>query len=535
MRLAKGQGARAALLGVVLVAAALAWPDVHQGFSLHYDEAVHLVIAHALARGHGYIDESLPGSPPHRKYPPLLSLILAPFWRLSDEFPGNLAAMRLMMLAAALLSLGVSYRYLIEGERASPALALATVAAVGWNVLFLTFATLLSSEMIYFLLSMTSLLAYARFETGGRRPWLAAAVAAAAFAAATRTLGLALLGALVLHLALRRRLWAAVAALGAALTVTVPWQVWGWAAQRPYRTYPPEVANNYVGYLEQLVLHQWYERLPTMLATNIRSLADSWGFVVLPWAPIVLRGTTWSILAGLLVVLSVGWRLIRIHRKGLALADLYAAGYLTFVVLWPWPFSERFLWVVAPLLVFAAFDAFTAPIERRHAASRARRLAARVGPAILVAAILMTTLGQLWLRWSVSERYEALRENFQQMMTWIERQTPPDAVLVGTFDPLYYLMTGRRAVRLAYPDPFAIYYTREPRNEFPAAARLLAWYRQIGACWVVQEPMITEPGQITYYYRLIQALRAASGNTLQEVYRAGDGWFAIYRLQGCPA
>ena len=47
--------------------------------------------------------------------------------------------------------------------------------------------------------------------------------------------------------------------------------------------------------------------------------------------------------------------------------------------------------------------------------------------------------------------------------------------------------------------------------------------------------MITEPGQITYYYRLIRALRAASGNGLQEVYRAGDGWFAIYRLRDCPA
>jgi 4-amino-4-deoxy-L-arabinose transferase-like glycosyltransferase len=257
-------GARLGLLGVLLLSALLAWPDVRQGFSLHYDEAVHLVTAGALARGHGYVDEGLPGSPPHRKYPPVQSLILALFWRLSDNFPGNLWPMRLAMLAAALLALGASYRYLVEGERASPAVALAAVAAVGWHGPFLTFATLLSSEMTYFLLSMTSLLAYARFEARERTAWLAVAVAAAALATATRTLGLALLGALVLHLALRRRWRAALATAATALAVTVPWAVWGWMAQRPYRSFPPEVANNYVGNVEQLVLHRWVERLPTM-------------------------------------------------------------------------------------------------------------------------------------------------------------------------------------------------------------------------------------------------------------------------------
>jgi hypothetical protein len=135
----------------------------------------------------------------------------------------------------------------------------------------------------------------------------------------------------------------------------------------------------------------------------------------------------------------------------------------------------------------------------------------------------------------VADRFAAIRGNFNQMLTWIERRTPPDAVLVGTFDPLYYLATGRHAVRLAYPDPFAIYYARQQRRDFPEAARLLAWFRQIGACWVVQEPMITEPGQITFYYDLIGALRAASDGGFEEVYRAGDGWFAIYRIRGCPA
>ena len=535
-RPASARGAWIAFLGVVLVSLALAWPDVRQGFSLHYDEAVHLVTAQALARGHGYVDESLPGAPPHRKYPPVLSLVLAPFWRLSPQFPGNLAAMRFAMLVVSLLSLAISFRYLIDGERASPALALATVTAVAWHDLFITFASLLSSEMLYSLLSMASLLAYARFEAAGRGTWLVAAVATAALATATRTLGLTLLGALVLHLALRRRVWAALATFGAALCVSVPWTIWGWVAQRPYRAYPPEVANNYVGYLEQLALHRWLERLPAMLATNVRSLVDAWGFLVVPWVQLLLGGDiAWSIVAGLLVVAIVAWRSMRIARRGVTLADLYVGAYLAFVVLWPWPFSERFLVVIAPLLVFGAFGALHALVEHRAGASPAWRLGARLGIGLLVAAILMTTLGQIWFRSAVSDRLAELRENFQQMLTWIERRTPPDAVLVGTFDPLYYLATGRHAVRLAYPDPFAIYYTREQRREFPEAPRLLAWFRQIGACWVVQEPMITEPGQITYYYDLIGALRAASNGAFEEVYRAGKGWFAIYRIRGCPA
>ncbi len=235
------------------------------------------------------------------------------------------------------------------------------------------------------------------------------------------------------------------------------------------------------------------------------------------------------------MVVIVGWRLRQALCTGLTAADLYVVGYLALVALWPWPFPERFLLVIAPLVVFPAFEMVETLVDRPDRPSRACRLTAQLGPVLLVAVILLTTLGRVWLRWSVSERYEAMRENFRQMLGWVERRTPPDAVLVGAFGPLYYLMTGRHAVRLAYPDPFAFYYdTRAQRKGFPEAARLLAWYRKIGACWVVQEPMIMEPGQVTYYYGLIRALNAVSDHGLELLYRVGDGWFAVYGVRGCP-
>src|SRR5262249_22210782 len=137
-----------------------------------------------------------------------------------------------------------------------------------------------------------------------------------------------------------------------------------------------------------LVLHRWLERLPAMLTTNVRSLVDAWGFLVMPWVPVLVGGNiTWSVVAGVLVVTIVVWRATRLARRGLSLADLYVAAYLSFVVLWPWPFSERFLVVIAPLLVFGAFGALAALAERRAAASPAWRLTARLALGLLVAAI----------------------------------------------------------------------------------------------------------------------------------------------------
>jgi hypothetical protein len=45
-----------------------------------------------------------------------------------------------------------------------------------------------------------------------------------------------------------------------------------------------------------------------------------------------------------------------------------------------------------------------------------------------------------------------------QALDWVLHQTPSDARLTGNLDPMYYLFTGRKAVRAFVADPYLLFY-----------------------------------------------------------------------------
>src|SRR5580704_9575049 len=73
------------ILGLLAVCAlfAIAVAAIHptEFFGLSEDDSIYLSSARALANGHGYLLESVPGSPPATKYPVLFSWLLSWTWR----------------------------------------------------------------------------------------------------------------------------------------------------------------------------------------------------------------------------------------------------------------------------------------------------------------------------------------------------------------------------------------------------------------------------------------------------------------------
>jgi hypothetical protein len=250
----------------------------------------------------------------------------------------------------------------------------------------------------------------------------------------------------------------------------------------------------------------------------------------MPWG-------VWTGLAVVLLALVLVHRLRRISRQGPSVVDLYCACYLLVVITWPWPFPDRFLLVVSPWLVYYVTEAMAAfvALPGRRWSPRTVAFVSRFILAVLAVSTLTNTLGYVWLGWAVRENTRVVNAEFREMLRWIEQNTPPDAVLIGSSDPVYYLVTGRKAVRLSYPDPFALYYAGGTTHEFPDAGRLLQWFKRVGACYVLQDPMITNRRQILYYRSLIRALAAASAEPLATVYRGHLDAFAVYRIGDCPA
>ncbi len=92
------------LLVWAVLAFALANPNIA---GLYHDDGIYLACSKSLATGQGYRIISLPEQPYQTKYPILFSLLLAPVWWISPEFPGNIRWFQGIVIFAGLAFLWI--------------------------------------------------------------------------------------------------------------------------------------------------------------------------------------------------------------------------------------------------------------------------------------------------------------------------------------------------------------------------------------------------------------------------------------------
>lgn len=118
-------------------------------------------------------------------------------------------------------------------------------------------------------------------------------------------------------------------------------------------------------------------------------------------------------------------------------------------------------------------------------------------------------------------------------MAWIAAEVPSDAILVGDYDPGYFLYAGRRSIRLSVNDNFRVYYTDEVSKDFPEAPALATSFQRMRACYFVRDPMIGGP-EGEWLGGLLDAVQAAARSPFAIVFRSPGGWFTVYRRTDCP-
>jgi hypothetical protein len=489
-----------------------------------YDEGIYIVNGKALASGAGFRNLSLPDAPPQGKYPPFLPWLLSLVWRAWPDFPDNILAMKALVLLMGLALLVVTAGYLRTVLGFSRLDCAFVAALLGLSPYFLSYATLATSDISYALLSVSTLWLYERSKSRGRPAAFGLVLALAALAFLTRTAGALLLAALVGHLLFRRRFLCA--ALGAAVSaaVVVPWLLWSRWANAAYGNYPADVRGNYAGYVASMTSADWFREFLTVLKVNLQLLVHTWALFVMPWAPVILAP----------LILLVVYLFFRHRGIRMGAAELYCGLYLVSILIVPYPDTARYFLAIGPFLI-AYFVGGLRRLESRPAETRGASLRARVplrwALPVLVGAALATDLAAAWppVQPAAQERYAQLH----RMLDWITEHVPEDAVLVGVYDPAYYLFTGRRAVRLSVQDNFKVYYTDTVVREFPQAGELLAGFQRMRACYLIRDPMIGGREHL-YFGNLIEAIRNASASPFELVYSGGNGSFLVYKRANCP-
>ena len=426
------------------------WP-----VGVYYDDAIYLMLAKALATGEGYRYLNFPGYPAATHYPPGFPLLLAVLWKLAPTFPQNVAVFKLVN--PVLTSLAAAGLFVFARRD----LALGTAINAGAILLGFLMVPVLAVTGVLFsepLFLAVLALALPACERAVREERTKGVVVAALLAAATtlvRSIGLPLVIALVLGLALRRRYRAAGTAAAVAAGLMLPWQIW---TAMHGDNLPRVFAASYGSYSSAFgaaLESNGVGHLARVAAYNIRDLARPIGAVFAPGATVA---THWLIVATVVVVLGVG---LWISRRRAPVTALFILGYTAMVVAWPYA-PDRFLWGVWPLLMITLGVAADAGVRR----ARSRRAAGipLIADAALVVAAGALVLGlvrynargyqQTW--WDTSQRVPS--RQLMPVAEWIQQNTRPTDIIASDGDPLLALYTGRLVVPSsrwaveAYPD-----------------------------------------------------------------------------------
>lgn len=492
-----------------------------------HDDGIYLVTAKALAEGSGYRITSLPEPIPQTKYPPVFPAMLSIVWRIAPEFPQNLLLLKLVPFAGLLVWCALVHRTLLRwtGDRRASLVITLLTAASPW-ILFL--GTSLLAETWFAAFTWATLLGLVRLQRGQKRQGAALHIALLAGAAVlARTAGIALIAAGALGL-LRTRWRSAVRFASVAGLCGLTWGAWALSRQGEV---PADLATWYGGtnYASWNLIFGfgWPEKLEIL----------GWNVLHLLLSPFALMGAVpgplWSFLLLTGSLLLIGF-VVDARRRG-GVIHLFAGLYVVLVLLWAWP-PARFLAPIYPLLLLFLWRGLRATLGRCRLPAFFRR-AIRTAVLVVVCGWSATTVARsAWSarvtgiacpRPACTERWNEFRE----VLGWIQRTTPSDAVLLGNLDPMLHLYTGRPAARPFTADPYLLYYASERSAPLGTPQELVARIGALGASYIVSTPHGLF-GEDTPWQALLERTAQTYPGLLEESFRGTNPGFRVFRVRG---
>jgi len=502
----------AASVGLFLV---VGWLSLSTGdFGTFHDDGIYAVTARSLAVTGEYRITSLPGEPFQRKYPIVFPAMLVAVWRIAGDFPANIVWLKAVSLLAGAVFLCLTYGLLRSvGSSGWTAAVIAGVCAVlpatgeaANNVM---------SELAYGAISIGELWLLERAVRENPSPGLGLAAGwVAGLAYQTRTVGLALVLAMIIVMACQRRWRVLVAGMvGVGLTVGVCrlWQ--GPASEVPLAyEYYVDYGNWFLHTVRDLgwrfavvvPLKNLVLSSIAVVRTALPEMYDLSRSALKQFAVVVAAVLIWS-------TLIPGW----IRRRHEAWA-IYLLLYIAIYLVWPYPPVPRFFVPVLPLILLAMWGGF----QSVRPSARMVRVTATIAGVIVV----VSAVAGGYVRLTNAQVKPSLH-----CYDWIRSNTAPGDVIACVLDPNCYLYTGRKAVSIAIADVAPFY---GPKGKFQIRLDKLAeMVRTSNAAYVMLESIPRNEILADLAREAVGKLQQESPGQLEEVWRDDSEEATIYRVR----
>jgi hypothetical protein len=490
------------------------------------DDGVYVVLGKAIAAGEGYRSIHLVGAPLQVKYPPGFPLLLAVPWGLGGSLDAVRATVAVLQPLAVGIAAGLVWWLGRRWLELSPwPLAVCAVASLVLDGTIQLFNIALAEP--YLVVGWAGVLALVASEPREGAQRLGRAVALGLVLAATtlfRTVGVALIPAVLVALALHRRWKEAAASAVVLLIPLVGWQALQayWVARNPVSFQPDELS--YLRWLgEQGPLALAGSAAPLVIRNSreyVRELADN-----------LFSYRAVGIVVVIVAAAAAGVGCFRLRRSHTVLV-LTTLSISALVLMWP--FGQGRL--VLPVLPFLGLlTASTVEAARRRTRGRVRW----VLPAALALTAVVVTLRQFELRDVAGRSYQtgvfprpqdrsatvflAFRSRFiYQVSHWVRAHTTPEDRIMVDAPASVYLYTGRQTVRASPPE------SHLGASLFEVPGRYLAGHILADSVTVVVwGPPAPE------LRRDIVTIRARCPDVLEQELDAGFACFRVRRNEAC--
>ena len=480
--------ARSAILAVsfTLLAAiyGVAWfaPTV----TADHDSGLNLMLAKALAAGHGYVRDNLPEPVPETQTAPVFPALLALFTMVSAQAQW----LKLLPLGCALGWLWLTRRLLLRmGASLDSALLLVGLTAVSPAVVFLS--TSLLAESLFALLVTAALLKLLE-----DKPLLAGGLAG--LATLTLVAGAPLIATCIVVFAVRGRFRSALIFTAVAMVIVAPWFGWSLAhlTRATWLNANDRVATNII------------TGFPAGLPPNEKLVVVTRNLVSLFGSPIELLTGFRSIYAAGATALVAIW-CIFIRRQLVPDIFVWLYGFTLLFFVWP---PQRLTVAVLPLVFWIAWRAWS-QLRNREAVAALVLIAAGLAlwadgirvPAVFTSGVFPETAeaGNDW-------------HQMQRVLAFLTEKTSPGSVLLANSDAEFYVRTGRKTVRGFTPDGYRLFYTERQSTVTPDQISSAILQAQVN--YVVLTPDRNQ-AESSSFHRAVEALER--GGVLRPVEMPG--------------
>lgn len=520
----------------LLLGTAAFWGVNKSILGLFHDDGIYAVVGKAVAQGDGYRIVSLPTAPAQTKYPFVYSYLLSWLWAIEPSFPQNIALLKALNVAIFVAIFFAAVYYYRRSSRGSTTAATVFGLVVCTNPIIFGFTDYVLSDLLLVLITLIALGSCAGInDAQASCSHFFTLAVIVGIACLTRSAALPLAFAGALH-AFSFRGWRGAGwFLIALLVIVAPWLVWlSFHAQQPAN---PLFAY-YIAYdlngASTGDLAGWVSSRASILAGNGRHLLNMFDlFYLTPLLP----GS--GLLIGFFSLLG----LIESARGN----DPFLRALIisSVVLLLVWPFHPgRYLAPLAPVIVLFLFRGVLwgkSWLGARLADHWARQWLAQLAWCPVAVVLL---LNGVWLssfllmtddrttRSLYGRRVPYGWRGFEESFAWIREHTVPETVLATAYDPMYYLYTGRRAIRPALHRPATYFYPYgEGKPDVGSVAEIKPQLAKLDVGYLIIDPMDGyAEGQATI--KLLEDLVLTYGEQAEKVYASDDGKHRIYRIVG---